>query len=66
MKVRRSSGLVCLQDPSRLSRRVRKRPRNNKNPTFFSSWVTTSAGCSRASITAVDGWRNAQHRPHRP
>ena len=26
--------------------------RRRRNPTSFSSWATTSAGCSRASITA--------------
>ena len=42
-----------------------QQPATRISRTSSSSWATTSAGCSRASITRA--WRsgNAQHRPHR-
>src|SRR5262249_31591248 len=41
----------CLQEPPQWSRQVRSPPRNSlQSPISSSSWATTSAGCSQASI----------------
>ena len=56
MKVRRKFWLSLLAGAAAVVAAVRSRPRNNKNQILSSSWAMISAGCSRASITAVDGW----------